>query len=108
VGLLTVASVNGEQGYLLDVADGIQAPREDQEGVWRYSTLDGRRTDAPAVSLAIAKRKGANAVVEAQHIEEKLKTLEGSLIPEGLDVAVTRDYGESANEKANELLFHLG
>lgn len=108
VGLLTVASVNGEPVYLRDVAEVVQAPREDQAGVWRYARRDGRWTDAPAVSLAIAKRKGANAVVVAEHIKEKVETLQGSLIPAGLEVAVTRDYGESANEKANELLFHLG
>ncbi|MDZ4319272.1 MAG: efflux RND transporter permease subunit, partial [Phenylobacterium sp.] len=58
--------------------------------------------------LAIAKRQGANAVVVSEHILERVETLKGSLIPEGLEVAVSRDYGESANEKANELLFHLG
>ncbi len=36
------------------------------------------------------------------------EALEGRLIPEGMTVTVTRDYGETANEKANELLFHLG
>ncbi len=109
VGLLTVASVNGEPVYLRDVANVVQAPREDQARVWRYArSEEGAWTDAPAVSLAIAKRKGANAVVVSEHILEKVGTLKGSLIPAGLDVAVTRNYGETANEKANELLFHLG
>ncbi|MGQ3017822.1 efflux RND transporter permease subunit [Phenylobacterium sp.] len=108
VGLLSVASIRGEPVYVRDVATVIQAPREDQARVWRHSRTAEGWTQAPAVSLAIAKRQGANAVVVSEHILERVETLKGSLIPEGLEVAVSRDYGESANEKANELLFHLG
>jgi multidrug efflux pump subunit AcrB len=108
VGLLSVASVKGEPVYIRDVATVIQGPREDQARVWRHSRTAEGWTQAPAVSLAIAKRQGANAVVVSEHILERVETLKGSLIPEGLEVAVSRDYGESANEKANELLFHLG
>jgi multidrug efflux pump subunit AcrB len=108
VGLLSVASVKGEPVYVRDVATVIQAPREDQARVWRHSRTAEGWTQAPAVSLAIAKRQGANAVVVSDHILERVETLKGTLIPEGLEVAVSRDYGESANEKANELLFHLG
>lgn len=107
VGLLTVASVDGQPVYLRDVADVIQAPREDQARVWRHSRTAEGWSQAPAVSLAIAKRKGANAVVVSDHILERVETLRGGLIPDSLEVAVSRDYGESANEKANELLFHL-
>lgn len=108
VGLLTVASVNGEPVYLRDVANVVQAPREDQARVWRYAREEGAAwSQTPAVSLAIAKREGANAVVVADQIRERVESLEGSLIPESVEVAVTRDYGETANEKANELLFHL-
>lgn len=108
VGLLSVASVKGEPVYIRDIATVIQGPREDQARVWRHSRTADGWTQAPAVSLAIAKRQGANAVVVSEHILERVETLKGSLIPEGLEVAVSRDYGESANEKANELLFHLG
>jgi multidrug efflux pump subunit AcrB len=108
VGLLTAASVNGEPVYLKDVADVVQAPRQDQARAWRYVRGDEGWTRAPAVSLAIAKRQGANAVVVSEHILERVEQLKGPLIPDSLEVAVTRDYGETANEKANELLFHLG
>ena len=47
-------------------------------------------------------------MVVAEQILHKVHELEGHLIPDGIEVAVTRDYGETANEKANELLFHLG
>src|SRR5690606_32184144 len=62
----------------------------------------------PAVTLAVAKRAGANAVTVADAILHRVETLKGSLIPDEIAVEVTRDYGESANEKANELLYHLG
>src|SRR5690606_26991774 len=62
----------------------------------------------PAVTLAIAKRAGANAVTVADTVLHRVDELQGTLIPHEIAVEVTRDYGESANEKANELLFHLG
>jgi multidrug efflux pump subunit AcrB len=108
VGLITVTSVSGEPVYVRDVAQVVEAPREDQARAWRSARLsDGRWSDAPAVSLAIAKRKGANAVVVSHAVRERLASLQGSLIPDSVEVAVTRDYGETANEKANELLQHL-
>ena len=60
------------------------------------------------MSLALAKRAGANAVVVAEDLLARLESVKGRLIPEDVDVTITRDYGETANEKANELLFHLG
>jgi multidrug efflux pump subunit AcrB len=108
VGLLTVAAADGSPVYVRDVAEVIQAPREDQSRVWRYARAGQGWSEGPAVSLAIAKRKGANAVVVAEQVREKLEALRGRLIPTGLQAVVTRDYGETANEKANELLMHLG
>jgi multidrug efflux pump subunit AcrB len=69
---------------------------------------DGALERTPAVTLAVAKRAGANAVVVAEQILHQVHALEDRLIPDGIDVQITRDYGETANEKANELLFHLG
>jgi multidrug efflux pump subunit AcrB len=107
VGLLTVRSATGAPVYLRDVANVDQGPREDQARVWRWAKGDGKWHSAPAVSLAVAKRSGANAVVLSESILERLELMKGSLIPDGVEVSVTRNYGETANEKANELLFHL-
>src|SRR6202007_2491382 len=68
----------------------------------------GRWHRVPAVSIAFAKRAGANAVVVAEDLLARLKSVEGRLVPADVSVTVTRDYGETANDKANELLFHLG
>ena len=62
----------------------------------------------PAVTLAVAKRKGTNAIVIAERVEHKVEALRGSIIPADVHVTVTRNYGETANEKSNELLFHMG
>jgi multidrug efflux pump subunit AcrB len=107
VGLLTVPSINGDPVYVRDVANVVQAPREDQARVWRYARAGSGWSETPAVSLAIAKRKGANAVVVADAILKRVEALKGPLIPPDVTVTVTRNYGQSASEKANELLFHL-
>jgi multidrug efflux pump subunit AcrB len=108
VGLLTVRSASGAPVYLRDIAEVSQGPREDQARAFRWARQEnGTWTQTPAVSIAVAKRAGANAVVVSDAILERVESLEGALVPDGVEVAVTRNYGETANEKANELLFHL-
>ena len=60
-----------------------------------------------AVTLAIAKRKGANAVAVAEQVIETTQALYGTLIPEDVSVTVTRNQGETSNHKVNELVKHL-
>ncbi len=67
---------------------------------------DGAR-EYPAVTLALAKQKGANAVAVASAIIARAESLKGSIIPTDVEVRATRDYGESANHKVNELVLHL-
>jgi multidrug efflux pump subunit AcrB len=69
---------------------------------------DGQWDRVPAVSIAFAKRAGANAVVMSEELLARLKSVQGRLVPADVSVTVTRNYGETANDKANELLFHLG
>ena len=61
----------------------------------------------PAVTLAIAKRKGANAIALTRAVEQKVDGLRGHLIPGDLEVSITRNYGETAAHKSNELLWHM-
>jgi multidrug efflux pump subunit AcrB len=61
----------------------------------------------PAVTLSIAKRPGVNAIDLAHAIEAKLETVRGYLLPSDLEVTVTRNYGETAADKSNELLWHM-
>jgi multidrug efflux pump subunit AcrB len=62
----------------------------------------------PAVTLSIAKRKGTNAVVVVKDVMRVVERLRGDRIPANVNVTVTRDYGETASEKSNELLLHMG
>ena len=66
-----------------------------------------RRAD-PAVTLTIAKRPGANAIAVAHEVLRKVETLKGRVIPADVQVTITRHYGETAAEKSNELLLHMG
>ncbi|HSB11689.1 MAG TPA: efflux RND transporter permease subunit, partial [Blastocatellia bacterium] len=61
----------------------------------------------PAVTISVSKRKGTNAIQVADRVTDKVNELKGSLIPGDVQVAVTRNYGETASEKSNELLFHM-
>lgn len=109
IGLLLLTSRDGRPVYVRDVADVVVGAEPANARAWTLTRDDHHDswTRLPAVTLAIAKREGANAVVVSEHILERLELLRGSLIPEGVEVEVTRNYGETANEKANELLFHL-
>ncbi len=62
---------------------------------------------AQAVTIAVAKKSGTNGVKVASDILAQMERLKGSLIPDNINVEVTRDYGETANEKVNELIFKL-
>src|SRR5262245_48426150 len=63
--------------------------------------------DFPAVTLAIAKRKGTNATALTREIERKADSARGYLLPRDLHISVTRNYGETAAQKSNELLWHM-
>lgn len=108
LGMVTVRSASGQPVWLRDVATIRQEAGQDQARAWRWARdARGEWTMAPAVSIAIAKRGGANAVNVSHAVVARAESLKGSLIPDGIDIAVTRNYGETANEKANELIFHL-
>jgi multidrug efflux pump subunit AcrB len=109
IGLLLLTTRDDRPVYVRDVASVVIGPSPQEHRVWTdVRSPDGTWHRMPAVSLAIAKRAGANAVVVAHDVMTRLENVRGRLIPEDLEVTVTRDYGETANEKANELLFHLG
>ncbi|WP_374527618.1 efflux RND transporter permease subunit [Novosphingobium sp.] len=108
LGNLTVRSATGAPILLKDVATVEQAATEDQARAWRWAKDDKSAwAMTPVVSIAVAKRAGANAVTVSESVVSRVEGLKGKLIPDSVEVAVTRNYGETANEKANELIFHL-
>ncbi|HEU4804237.1 MAG TPA: efflux RND transporter permease subunit, partial [Nitrobacter sp.] len=109
IGNILLTARDGRPVYVRDVANVVLAtsPAENRVTDIRKTT-DAGLERAPAVSLAIAKRPGTNAVVIAEEIVRRLEQARGQIFPADIEMTVTRNYGETANEKANELLFHLG
>jgi len=112
IGLLLITASDGRPVYLRDVAKVVVGGRPDDARAWQIEPAgaegESRLTRLPAVSLAIAKRKGANAVVIADKVLERLDRVRERLVPAGVRIDVTRNYGETASEKADGLLLHLG
>lgn len=109
---LVVGSHFGMPIYVRDVARIFEA-REETSRIVTYhagvAAATGEPTGhgAPAVTVAIAKKEGTNGVTVADGILAKLEGLKGRLIPESVEVSVTRNYGKTANDKVNELLLAL-
>jgi multidrug efflux pump subunit AcrB len=108
IGLLLLTTRDNRPVYVRDVAQVTIGPSTAESRVWNMTPVREGWQRAPAVSLALAKRAGANAVVVSQAILDRVAGLQGRLIPPDVRVDVTRDYGRTANDKANDLLFHLG
>ncbi|MEQ1715836.1 MAG: efflux RND transporter permease subunit [Hyphomicrobium sp.] len=109
IGQLLISARDGRPVYVRDVASVVVGAKPLERQAWHLSkTAGGTLNQAPAVTIAFAKRAGANAVVICERVLHRVEALKGSLVPADIDVTVTRNYGETANEKANELLFHLG
>ncbi len=109
IGQLLLTTRDGRPVYVKDVAQVSVGGAQLERRVWTMTKAAGGGFDTrPAVTLAIAKRKGANAVTVAHDVMQRLAIAKGSIIPDDLTVETTRDYGETATEKADELLFHLG
>jgi multidrug efflux pump subunit AcrB len=100
---ITVAA-DGTAVHLADVATVTDGGGEPDTYVMHYP----RPGQAfPAVTLSIAKRKGTNAIALTRAVERKIDTVRGYLLPNDLTVSITRNYGETAAQKSNELLWHM-
>jgi len=108
IGNLLLTARDGRPVYVRDVATVVLATEPNEARVASVRKTAAGLARTPAVSLAIAKRPGTNAVVIAHSIVERLAQARGQIFPADVEMTVTRNYGETANEKANELLFHLG
>jgi multidrug efflux pump subunit AcrB len=78
--------------------------QDDRVGVDDKSLVE---VEYPAVTITIAKRKGTNATVISERVLEKIDSLRGYMLPGDMNVTVTRNYGETAKDKSDELLKHL-
>jgi multidrug efflux pump subunit AcrB len=115
---LVVAGVHGDRPvYLADVATIVDGPEEPDQYVFlgtgpaagKKGIVEGplHRSVYPAVTLTVAKRKGANAITVAKRVLQRVDETRGVIIPENIHMTVTRHYGETAKEKSDELLLHM-
>lgn len=108
LGTLLIRTRDGKPVYLKDVAKLVADGKPLESRAWfAEKGENGLGKAVPAVSLALSKRSGANAVAIAQEVQERLDTLRGTLIPSDVDVTITRDYGKTASEKSNRLMEDL-
>ncbi|MCG5054707.1 MAG: efflux RND transporter permease subunit [Myxococcales bacterium] len=112
---VVVGAWEGRPVFLADVAHVRLGPEEAGSYVSfaAGAAAEGQTAAAgdgawPAVTISVAKRKGVNAVGLVAAVMQKIRALEGTVIPKDVTVTVTRDYGETAEEKSNELLLHMG
>ncbi|MDP3333531.1 MAG: efflux RND transporter permease subunit [Methylococcaceae bacterium] len=122
VGATVIKSIAGKPVYLRDVARIEDGPADvdhytrigfgpSVEDMPTAGVATGNKPqvgeERPMVTVAIAKRKGSNAVQVAEAVIAKAEELHGTLIPDDMLLSITRDYGETANHKVNELVKHL-
>jgi len=114
VGRAVVAVYQGRPVYLADVAEITDGPEEPSEYVWILAGAAGgekelpSHLDRPALTVAVAKKPGTNAVDLVTELDRRLDAfLQGPVVPDNVRVTKTRDYGFTADEKSSELIKHL-
>jgi multidrug efflux pump subunit AcrB len=116
VGRVVINVYKGRPVYLRDVAQIEDGPGDPSQYVFfgtgpaaAEKQIQTRKDSGvwPAVTLTIAKRKGTNAISVADKVLERVKDARGRIIPDNVHMTITRNYGETATEKSNELLFHM-
>ncbi len=122
---LVVGAWNGRPVYLRDVAEVSDGPGEFQDYVrfhrgpaWEHSKEEGaagnlidpetalappRYDSQPAVTIAVAKKHGSNNVWVAEDLLKRVNELRKEILPAGVQVVITRNYGVTANDKVKEL-----
>ena len=108
---LVVGTFNNIPVYVHDVAVVSQGPEDAKQLVAFYSGTDSNTgmsvSGVPAVTIAIAKKEGTNGVTVANNIIKRVDELKGISIPTNVEVSVTRNYGKTADDKVNSLIFKL-
>jgi multidrug efflux pump subunit AcrB len=101
-----VVGVNdGRPVFMGDIAR-VQDGGEEPSQYVRYAAA-GDSALWPAVTIAVSKRKGANATRVADEVLARVNAVRSSLLPADVELSITRNYGETAAEKSNELLVHM-
>lgn len=112
---LIVTNFHNRPIYLGDVGRIIDGPPSERKTMSRFAFGPGdkrfakyRQSEVPAVSIAVAKKKGTNAVFVADDVIKRIKIMQEQFIPVDVDVVITRDDGKKANDAVSLLIEHLG
>ncbi len=114
VAQLIVAVRDGRPVYLTDVASVQLGPDQPEQyvtfGTGAAAATKGIEFDgtSPAVTIAVSKKPGENAIDVTDAVLQRVEHLRGTYIPDGVEITVTRNYGETANDKAVKLIQKLG
>jgi multidrug efflux pump subunit AcrB len=114
VGNVVVGVTGGKPVFLREVAAVADGPEEPSQYAWLMAGAAGAEkgipadTDAAAVTIAVSKKPGTNAVELVQELDALVARLKGPVVPSNVTMTKTRDYGKTANEKSSELMFHVG
>ncbi|TVR55500.1 MAG: efflux RND transporter permease subunit, partial [Puniceicoccaceae bacterium] len=106
VGSVVVGVFEGRPVFLRDVGVILDGPEESADYV--FFGRGGSTELEAAVTLSLAKRPGTNAIQVVNTVLRKVDALRGDLIPEDVEITVTRDYGQTAKEKSDQLLVKMG
>ena len=104
---LVVQVVQGKPVFLKDVADVQDGPMPAARYVWHGTNEKNGGEEFAAVTLSITKKSGENAIDVANGVKSRVAKLQGTVIPDNVQVVETRNYGESANDKAQKLIQKL-
>ncbi len=116
LGDLVIGVTDDRPIYLREVATLIDGPAEVDSYTWigfgpadteSIRGIDSGDSMLPAVHVTVAKQKGSNAVWVAEAVQRRLEQLRPVLLPDGVEYRLTRDYGETANDKVDELVESL-
>jgi len=104
--------INGTPVLLKDVARIVDGPADAEQYTWidfnsGHPAYNPEKNGYPMVTLSVAKQRGSNAVWVADEVHELLAELERDLLPAEIHTEVIRDYGQTANEKVNNLTTSL-
>ncbi len=113
VGRVVLGIHGGRPVYVQDVASIEDGPEEPGQYLFfgtgpaaeeKQIKNQGRY---PAITLTVAKRKGTNAIDVAEKVLHRIDDVRGTIIPDNIEMTITRHYGETAKEKSDELLYHM-
>jgi multidrug efflux pump subunit AcrB len=107
IGDIVVTVANNRPVYVRDIAIVSDGAEEPSSYVFMGFGPPGGQGEREAVTISVAKKRGTNTTHIAERALHKIEALKGNVIPSGIETTVTRNYGETAKEKSDELLKHM-